>query len=96
MTTAEKLDEAALAAWLRAHPGWALQEGKLHTVYAFDDFAAAFGWMTRVAAVAEELSHHPEWFNVYGAVTVWLETHDAGGLTALDLTLADAMEDLLP
>ncbi len=92
--TTKTLDEAVVATWLAAHPGWRLQEGKLHTVYTFSDFVTAFDWMTRVGAVAEEMNHHPEWLNVYNRVTVWLETHDASGLTRLDLALAEAMEAL--
>lgn len=92
--TNRTLDEGAVAAWLGAHPGWSLQDGKLHTTYTFADFAAAFAWMTRVGVIAEEMNHHPEWLNVYSRVSVWLETHDAGGLTPLDLALADAMEAL--
>jgi 4a-hydroxytetrahydrobiopterin dehydratase len=58
----------------------------------FKDFNAAFGFMTRAALVAEKLDHHPEWSNVYKTVSVTLSTHDAGGLTTLDIALADAME----
>ena len=60
--------------------------------YKFDDFNAAFGWMTRVALAAEKLDHHPEWFNVYSRVEVLLATHDAGGVTDLDVTLAKLMD----
>ena len=60
--------------------------------FVFKDFNAAFGFMTRVALVAEKLDHHPEWFNVYKTVDVTLSTHDAGGLTDLDVTLAEAMD----
>ena len=58
----------------------------------FSDFNAAFGFMTRVALVAEKLDHHPEWSNVYKTVEVTLSTHDAGGLTMRDVTLAEAMD----
>jgi 4a-hydroxytetrahydrobiopterin dehydratase len=58
------------------------------------DFNEAFGFMTRAALVAEKLDHHPEWFNVYKTVEVTLSTHDAGGLTELDVTLAEAMNAL--
>jgi 4a-hydroxytetrahydrobiopterin dehydratase len=92
--TRERLDESTVTRWLAAHPVWSLRDGKLHRVFAFEDFVAAFAWMTSVAEVAEAMNHHPEWLNVYGTVTVWLETHDAGGLTTLDLALADAMDDL--
>src|SRR5947209_686079 len=62
--------------------------------FVFADFNEAFGFMTRVALVAEKMEHHPEWFNVYKTVEVTLSTHDAGGLTALDVQLAEAMEKI--
>ena len=61
--------------------------------FKFDDFNAAFGWMTRVALAAEKLDHHPEWFNVYSRVEVLLATHDAGGVTELDVKLAKIMDE---
>jgi 4a-hydroxytetrahydrobiopterin dehydratase len=60
----------------------------------FKDFNAAFGFMTRAALVAEKLDHHPEWSNVYKTVDVTLSTHDAGGVTELDVKLAQAMNAL--
>jgi 4a-hydroxytetrahydrobiopterin dehydratase len=60
--------------------------------FVFADFNQAFGFMTRAALVAEKLDHHPEWFNVYKNVEVTLSTHDAGGLTELDIKLAEAMD----
>jgi len=77
----------------RAADSWAVGGGKLAKTFQFPDFAVAFSFMTRVALVAERMNHHPEWFNVYGTVRVALSTHDAGGLTALDFELANAMED---
>jgi 4a-hydroxytetrahydrobiopterin dehydratase len=62
--------------------------------FVFADFNQAFGFMTRAALVAEKLDHHPEWFNVYKTVEVTLSTHDAGGLTDLDIKLAEAMDKL--
>jgi 4a-hydroxytetrahydrobiopterin dehydratase len=58
----------------------------------FDDFNAAFAWMTRVALAAEQMNHHPEWFNVYNRVEVTLSTHDANGLTRRDVELAQRMD----
>ncbi len=83
---------AALAADGRA--GWSATPGRdaLAKTFAFDSFSAAFGWMTRVALAAEANDHHPEWSNVYDRVEVVLTTHDAGGVTDLDLLLARAME----
>ncbi len=62
--------------------------------FVFRNFVEAFGFMTRSALVAEKLDHHPEWSNVYKTVEVTLSTHDAGGLTALDVKLAEAMDKL--
>ncbi|GGK33860.1 4a-hydroxytetrahydrobiopterin dehydratase [Salinarimonas ramus] len=76
--------------------GWTMVEGRdaIHKSYVFADFVAAFGWMAKVAIVAEKHDHHPEWFNVYKTVEVTLSTHDAGGLTKLDVTLAQEMDRL--
>jgi len=78
------------AAALSALPGWeAARDGKAtFKSFRFKDFNAAFGFMTRVALAAEKLDHHPEWFNVYSRVDVTLTTHDAGGVTELDVKLA--------
>jgi len=77
---------------LAARPGWSLRDGKLHRELTFADFAAAWGFMSRVALVAERMGHHPEWCNVYNRVVVDLSTHDAGGVTALDFELAAAID----
>jgi 4a-hydroxytetrahydrobiopterin dehydratase len=89
---AQKLDDATISARLAALPGWSLRDGKLRCVYRFADFSAAFAFMTRSALRAEQLDHHPEWFNVYNRVEIALITHDAHGITALDFTLAEAMD----
>ncbi|MCA9654062.1 MAG: 4a-hydroxytetrahydrobiopterin dehydratase [Myxococcales bacterium] len=86
------LSEAELTAGLADLPGWTVADGKLHRAYRFDDFVTAFGFMAQVAIEAERLDHHPNWSNVYDRVEVTLWTHDAGGLTELDLRLARAME----
>lgn len=78
-------------------PGWAAGPGEREAIvrtYRFADFNAAFGFMTRVAIRAEQLDHHPEWFNVYNRVEVVLTTHDAGGVTELDVTLATFMDEV--
>jgi 4a-hydroxytetrahydrobiopterin dehydratase len=62
--------------------------------FVFKDFNGAFGFMTRAALVAEKMDHHPEWFNVYKTVEVTLSTHDAGGVTELDVKLAQAMDKI--
>lgn len=74
---------------------WEIRAGKLYKAFVFRDFVEAFGFMTRAALVAERLDHHPEWCNVYRRVEVSLTTHEAGGLTELDFTLASRIESLL-
>ena len=91
MAGPEKLSEAEIRQALEALPGWALQNGKLRREFEFQDFSEAFGFMTRVALVAESMNHHPEWFNVWNRVVVELSTHDAGGITALDAELAEKL-----
>jgi 4a-hydroxytetrahydrobiopterin dehydratase len=83
------------AAALAQLSGWAAADGRdaITKSFKFKDFSAAFGWMTRVALAAEKLDHHPEWFNVYSRVDVTLATHDADGVTELDVTLAKIMDD---
>ncbi len=88
------LPRATLDAWLAAHGHWRLDDTGLALTrrFAFADFTHAFAFMAGVALVAERLGHHPEWSNVYDRVDVRLTTHDAGGLTASDLMLAELME----
>ncbi|MEH6829911.1 4a-hydroxytetrahydrobiopterin dehydratase [Sulfitobacter sp.] len=76
--------------------GWEMVEGRdaIAKTYKFNDFADAFGWMTRAAIWAEKWDHHPEWFNVYNKVTVTLTTHDVDGLSTLDAKLARKMDGL--
>jgi 4a-hydroxytetrahydrobiopterin dehydratase len=74
--------------------GWSAVPGRdaIAKTFRFGSFSTAFGWMTRIALAAEAKDHHPEWFNVYDRVDVTLSTHDAGGVTELDLALARTME----
>ena len=94
MANRQKLSDADIRAKLSGIPGWSVADGKLHREYKFKDFVQAFGFMTSAALVAESMNHHPEWFNVYSTVNVDLATHDAGGITELDFTLASKMEEL--
>jgi 4a-hydroxytetrahydrobiopterin dehydratase len=89
-----KLRGPEIAVALSKLPGWKLESGKLHREYEFVDFVAAFGFMTGAALVAQGMDHHPEWFNVWNKVRIDLATHDAGGVTTLDVTLARSMEEL--
>lgn len=74
--------------------GWSMVEGRdaIAKTYKFGDFVEAMGFMTRAALWAEKWNHHPEWFNVYKTVDVALATHDAGGITELDIRLAAFMD----
>jgi 4a-hydroxytetrahydrobiopterin dehydratase len=79
---------------LESLTGWHDVPGRdaITKTFVFNDFNAAFGWMSRVALVAEKMDHHPEWSNVYKTVKVVLATHDAGGVTDKDVALAKAMD----
>jgi len=76
-------------------PQWSLVDGKLHRELRFADFNEAFGFMTRVALIAETMGHHPEWSNVWNRVVIDLTTHDAGGLSSWDVQLAQRIDQLL-
>jgi 4a-hydroxytetrahydrobiopterin dehydratase len=92
--TRRALTDGEVAEGLGRVPGWERRGDRIARSFRFRDFAEAFGWMTSVALVAERLDHHPEWRNVWATVEVELTTHDAGGITALDFELAEAMERL--
>ena len=93
---AQKLTGEARKSALAKLSGWNEVSGRdaIAKKFVFGDFNAAFGFMTRAALIAEKLDHHPEWFNVYKTVEVTLSTHDAGGLTDLDIQLAEVMNAL--
>ncbi|MBL8730622.1 MAG: 4a-hydroxytetrahydrobiopterin dehydratase [Planctomycetes bacterium] len=88
------LPDAEIDAALRSLPGWTRRDGALHARYTFADFAQAFAFMTAVAAEAERQQHHPDWRNVWSKVEITLSTHDAGGITERDLTLARTIQSL--
>jgi len=90
----KKMTDAEINAQLAVVSGWTLENGKLHKQFQFDSFIEAFGFMSRVALVAESMNHHPEWFNVYNRVTIDLITHDAGGISTLDFELAKKADAL--
>lgn len=91
---AQKLTSEARNAALAKLTGWTEVAGRdaIAKKFVFKDFSQAFGFMTRAALVAEKMDHHPEWSNVYKTVDVTLSTHDAGGVTELDVKLAEAMD----
>ena len=93
---ATKLSAEERAAALAALGGWSEVEGRdaIRKTFAFADFNAAFGFMTRVALHADKVDHHPEWFNVYNRVEVVLATHDAGGVTMRDVAMARFMDEV--
>lgn len=93
----EELSTEERETWLRALPNWALsREGKaIERKLEFADFSEAFGFMTRVAIMAEKRDHHPEWFNVYNRVEITLTTHDAGGLSLRDVKMARRIDELV-
>ena len=90
---AERLSAEARKSAVKGLSGWAETPGReaITRTFTFKDFNEAFGFMSRAALVAEKSDHHPEWRNVYKTVEVVLATHDAGGVTALDVELAKAM-----
>lgn len=89
-----RLTDAERKAALARLPGWSLRQDGLaiQRTFRFANFAEAFAFMTRVAIAAEKADHHPEWFNVWNRVEITLTTHDAGGLSARDLALADVID----
>ena len=95
---ATKLSGSARRAALATLAGWSEVEDRdaIRKSFTFPDFNAAFGFMTRVALMAEKLDHHPEWFNVYNRVDITLATHDAGGVTERDIRLAAFIDGAVP
>jgi 4a-hydroxytetrahydrobiopterin dehydratase len=89
-----RLSDADIEEQLRSIPGWAVNRGALVKEFKFGNFVEAFGFMTRVALLAEKSDHHPDWTNVYNRVEIKLSTHDAGGITALDFKLAQQIDQL--
>ena len=89
-----ELDADERAAALAGLNEWSYDQTArgIRRTFRFDDFAAAFGFMSRVAILAEKADHHPEWFNVYNRVEILLTTHDAGGLSERDISLATMID----
>ena len=93
--SAKKLSAAEIEEELQRLDGWSLQNGKLHKDLTFDDFVAAFGFMTQAALVAEAMQHHPEWFNVWNRVSIDLTTHDVDGISDKDFAFAAKVDQLV-
>jgi 4a-hydroxytetrahydrobiopterin dehydratase len=91
----ERLSPDEIARRLGELEGWTVADGKLHRDLQFANFVDAFGFMARVALLAESSSHHPEWCNVYNLVSIDLSTHDAGGISRHDFELAEKINGLL-
>lgn len=91
----EKLKPEQLSENLASLPGWDLCDGKLSRNFVFDNFVQAFGFMSQVALLSESMNHHPEWSNVYNRVDILLTTHDVGGLSTRDFTLASKISNLV-
>lgn len=90
-----KMEIHELERALASIPYWTLENDKLHRQFSFRNFVDAFGFMARVALIAERMDHHPEWRNVYRTVTIDLTTHDAGGVSRKDIELAIAIDNLI-
>lgn len=88
------LDPTEIEERLAGRAGWSVVHGKLHRQFEFADFSAAFGFMTRLALVAEKMNHHPDWSNSWNRVTVDIVSHSAGGITAECFELAAAADAL--
>ncbi len=94
MSKMQKLTTSEIETLLPSRPLWSIEDGKLTRTLEFNDFVAAFGFMSKVALIAERLNHHPEWFNVYGTVRIQLRSHEAGGLSSNDFQLAEHIDNM--
>jgi 4a-hydroxytetrahydrobiopterin dehydratase len=83
-----KLSPEEINAGLNKLNSWSYKDNYIDKNFVFEDFNEAFGFMSRIALLSEKLQHHPDWSNVYNKVNIRLSTHDAGGITELDITMA--------
>jgi 4a-hydroxytetrahydrobiopterin dehydratase len=90
----QKLSSSEIERELAQLTGWRLDRGKLFREFIFPDFSRAFGFMMSVALVAESMNHHPDWFNHYSIVKVWLDSHEVSGISTLDIELARKIDRL--
>lgn len=91
----QKMTLPEIEAELKNLDGWELKNEKLHRELKFKDFVQAWGFMTQVAILAQQMDHHPEWFNVYSRVTIDLSTHEADGISQRDFELAQKIDKAL-
>jgi len=96
MADVEKLSDAEVTARLPELDHWQMMDGKLLKTFTFESFVQAFGFMSSVALLAEAMHHHPDWSNVYNRVTIGLNTHDVGGITEWDFSLAKQIDAITP
>ena len=94
MTDRIPLSASQLTQAVQRLTGWELKSGKLHIELQFEDFVQAFGFMTRVAIIAEKMNHHPEWSNVFNSVVIDLRTHELGGIGPQDVEWAENISKL--
>ena len=94
MSDFKRLDADEISGSLESIPEWTIESDKLFREFAFSRFVEAFGFMASVAIVAEKQNHHPEWFNVYNKVRIHLTTHEAGGITENDFSLARSIDKI--
>lgn len=90
-----KLPDQEITEFLSEHSNWQLDENSLHRQCRFQNFAAAFGFMTQVALFAEKQDHHPDWSNSYSTVDIWLTTHQFGGISERDFIMAAAIDEII-
>jgi 4a-hydroxytetrahydrobiopterin dehydratase len=95
MPERKKLSQEEIAERVKSLHGWTIEKGKLHKEFTFENFVQAFGFMSRVALLAENMNHHPEWFNVWNKVVMDLTTHDVGGISGLDIAFAEKVDAVL-
>lgn len=91
----EKMSSQQIEAGLKDLPDWTIKDEKLHRELKFKNFVQAWGFMTQVAILAQEMDHHPEWFNVYSRVTIDLTTHEADGISTRDFELAQKIDKVV-
>ncbi len=91
----EKMSIQQIEASLEKLSDWQIKDDKLHRELKFKNFVQAWGFMTQAAMLAEQMDHHPEWFNVYSKVIIDLTTHEAGGISVLDIELAQKMDQIV-